>query len=176
MKLTQGTFSFLPDLSADQITTGTLDASVVSVTNLDAGNINTGLLDAGLIDAGTIGAHLIQLASGGIIRSANYVANTSGLWYSSDSGIAWSRVRQGEVYDVAIDASTLPSTVYLTDDGGALKSTNSGNSWINIHTVLLHSQNRLSVAKATPDQQGAALYLFGPQDPDHAAARRFPGT
>jgi len=47
------------------------------------------------------------------------------------------------------------------------KSTDSGNSWISIHQVLLHSHNRLSVVKSTSHRRSSTLYLLGPGDPDH---------
>jgi photosystem II stability/assembly factor-like uncharacterized protein len=106
-------------------------------------------------------------ASGSEMSTTLYVANTSGLWRSTDSGTSWTQRRQGGTYDVAIDASTFPSTLYVTDNAGTFKSTDSGNSWISIHEVLLHSHNRLSVVKPTLRQRSSTLYLLGPQDPDH---------
>ena len=106
-------------------------------------------------------------ASGFELRTTLYVANTSGLWCSTDSGTTWTQKRQGGIYDVAIDASTFPSTLYVTDDGGTFKSTDSGNSWISIHQVLLRSHNRLSVVKSTSTRRNSTLYLLGPNDPDH---------
>ena len=64
------------------------------------------------------------------------------------------------IYDVAIDGSTHPSTLYVTQDNGTFKSTDSGQSWTLIHSVLAGSRNRLSVVNST-------LYLLGPRDPDH---------
>jgi photosystem II stability/assembly factor-like uncharacterized protein len=89
-------------------------------------------------------------------------ANNCGLWRSSDSGVTWSRLYPSAngVYDVAIDATTRPSTLYLTEDGGTFKSTDSGQSWTLIHSVLQSSSNRLSVVNST-------VYLLGPGDPDH---------
>jgi photosystem II stability/assembly factor-like uncharacterized protein len=93
---------------------------------------------------------------------ANGCANNCGLWRSNDSGVTWSRLypAQNGVYDVAIDATTRPSTLYLTEDRGTFKSTDSGHSWTLIHSVLQNSNNRLSVVNST-------LYLLGPGDPDH---------
>jgi photosystem II stability/assembly factor-like uncharacterized protein len=105
-------------------------------------------------------------ASGSELSTTLYVANTSGLWRSTDSGTAFTQKRQGGIYDVAIDGSTFPSTLYVTDSTGTLKSTDSGNSWISIHQVLLNSHNRLSVVKSTL-RRSSTLYLLGPQDPDH---------
>ena len=106
-------------------------------------------------------------ASGSESSTTLYVASTSGLWRSTDSGTTFTQKRLGEIYDVAIDASTLPSTLYITDAGGTFKSTDSGNSWINIHHVLLHSHNRLSVVRSTSYRRRSALYLLGPGAPDH---------
>src|SRR4029453_7632448 len=99
-------------------------------------------------------------ASGSELGTTLYVANTSGLWCSTDSGTSWTQKRQGGIYDVAIDASIYPSTLYVTDDDGTFKSTDSGQSWTLIHSVLRNSRNRLSVANST-------VYLLGPGDPDH---------
>ena len=114
------------------------------------------------IDAGTSGAGLtatVYVANGG--------ANTCGLWRSTDSGTTWTRLRQGPapsvnhgIYDVAVDSSTHPSTLYVTEDDGTFKSTDSGQSWTSIHDVLEGSRNRLSVVNSM-------LYLLGPGDPDH---------
>jgi len=93
---------------------------------------------------------------------ANGCANNCGLWRSNDSGVTWSRLypAQNGVYDVAIDATTRPSTLYLTEDRGTFKSTDSGQSWTLIHSVLQNSNNRLSMVNST-------LYLLGPGDLDH---------
>jgi photosystem II stability/assembly factor-like uncharacterized protein len=106
-------------------------------------------------------------ASGAELNTTLYVANTSGLWRSTDSGTTFTQKRQGGIYDVAIDASTFPSTVYITDNNGTFKSTDSGVSWIRIHQVLLNSHNRLSVVKSTSLRRSSTLYLLGPRDPDH---------
>jgi photosystem II stability/assembly factor-like uncharacterized protein len=106
-------------------------------------------------------------ASGSESSTTLYVANTSGLWRSTDSGTTFTQKRQGGIYDVAIDASHLPSILYVTDDGGTFKSTDSGNSWINIHHVLLHSHNRLSLVRSPSYRRNSALYLLGPDAPNH---------
>ncbi len=114
------------------------------------------------IDANTSGVGLtttVYVANGG--------SDTSGLWCSTDSGTTWTRLRQGPppsldhgIYDVAIDSSTHPSTLYITEQDGMFKSIDSGQSWTLIHEVLGNSRNRLSVVNST-------LYLLGPRDPDH---------
>ena len=64
----------IPNLNASKITSGTIDASVISVTNIDASEINTGTLDASditvtnldgdCITAGSIAASAIDATSG----------------------------------------------------------------------------------------------------------------
>src|SRR5438876_2849604 len=114
------------------------------------------------IDANTSGVGLtttVYVANGG--------SDTSGLWCSTDSGTTWTRLRQGPppsvdhgVYDVAIDSSTHPSTLYITEQDGMFKSIDSGQSWTLIHEALGNSRNRLSVVNST-------LYLLGLRDPHH---------
>jgi photosystem II stability/assembly factor-like uncharacterized protein len=95
-----------------------------------------------------------------------YVANGCdhgcGLWRSNDSGVTWSQLysAQSGVYDVAIDATTQPSTLYLTGKAGTFRSIDSGQSWIRIHNVLYDSRNRLNVVNST-------LYVLEPRDADH---------
>lgn len=110
-------------------------------------------------------------ASAGQLTTTLYVANggtnSCGLWRSTNSGSTWTRLRQGPspsvdhgIHDVAIDSSIRPSTLYVTEDDGTFKSTDSGQSWISIHDVLQGSRNRLSVVNSV-------LYLLGPRDPNH---------
>lgn len=106
-------------------------------------------------------------ASGAELSTTLYVANTSGLWRSTDSGTTFRQKREDGIYDVAIDASTFPSTLYVTANSGTFKSTDSGDSWIRIHQALLNSHNRLSVVKSTSLRRSSTLYLLGPRDPDH---------
>lgn len=97
-----------------------------------------------------------------VVYVANGCNHGCGLWRSNDSGATWSPLYQHQdgVYDVAIDATTQPSTLYLTAKSGTFRSTDSGHSWTLIHNVLHDSRNRLSVVNST-------LYLLEPQDPDH---------
>src|SRR5438874_7645698 len=98
---------------------------------------------------------------------ANGASDNSGLWRSSDSGTTWRRLRHGShrslyngVYDVAIDDSTVPSIVYITDDDGTFKSTDAGISWTHTHAVIRNAPNRLSMVNSV-------VYLLGPGDPEH---------
>lgn len=102
--------------------------------------------------------------SGTIIYVANGLSTTSGLWRSNDSGVNWTRLRQAPtlyngIYDVAVDASTNPSIVYITEEDGTFRSTDSGQNWTFIHSALA-GQNKLRVVSS-------ALYLIAPGDPAH---------
>ena len=90
--------------------------------------------------------------SGLVVYVANGLSHESGLWRSSDSGVTRTRLRQAGqpnsteeyngIYDVAIDTSTQPSTLYITDDDGVFKSVDSGQSWIQV----------LSLSACEPDE------------------------
>ena len=72
-------------INGANITTGTIDASVVNVTNIDADNISTGKINADLIDAGSITGDKIaagtitgnKLDINGVITSINNNTSTT---------------------------------------------------------------------------------------------------
>jgi photosystem II stability/assembly factor-like uncharacterized protein len=80
--------------------------------------------------------------TGLIVYVANGLSHDSGLWRSSDSGVTWTRLRQagqpgspGEyngIHDLAVDPSTHPSMLYITDDDGVFKSVDSSQSWTQV--------------------------------------------
>lgn len=63
-KITTGTLNAanvaVTNLNASNITSGTINASVIGVTNLNASNITTGTISADLISGGTISANIIS--------------------------------------------------------------------------------------------------------------------
>jgi hypothetical protein len=63
----------LASLSATKLTAGTIDASVITVSNLDAGNISTGTLAAARIAAGSLDATKI---TSGTITAGNITTGT----------------------------------------------------------------------------------------------------
>ena len=91
--------------------------------------------------------------------AATMVADCGAQMIAGSPGRGCTRSSDG-VYDVAIDATTQPSTLYLTGKNGTFKSIDSGQSWTLIRSVLRDSRNRLSVVNST-------LYLLEPSDPDH---------
>ena len=116
------TDSKVADISADKITAGTIDASVITVTNLDADNITSGTIGAdkitvtdlaainsnlGDIDAGSLnigsGAFVVTTAGAMTATSADVVGNlrTGNLVVTGDAGI------HGEVRATSITAETV---------------------------------------------------------------------
>ena len=83
-KITTGTLDAglitVTNLNAGSITTGTLNAGLITVTNLNAGSITTGTLNANLIGAGTINS--VTLNSGAI----NAGSYSTYAWPGSGSG------------------------------------------------------------------------------------------
>ena len=66
-KITTGTLNAanvaVTNLNADNITSGTINAGVIAVTNLDADEITTGTISADLISGGTINASVIAVTN-----------------------------------------------------------------------------------------------------------------
>lgn len=59
--------------TADKIVAGTIDASVITVTNLDAGNITTGSISANYLSGGTIDAQNIAVIN---LNASNITSGT----------------------------------------------------------------------------------------------------
>lgn len=70
--------SALANINANSITTGTIDASVITVSNINAGNIATGTLDASIITVrNAVGADRIELNNLGLFAYQSNVATVS---------------------------------------------------------------------------------------------------
>jgi hypothetical protein len=84
----------LASLSANKLTAGTIDASVITVSNLNAGNISTGVLNADRIQAASItGAKLVA----GTIEAVSIAAGT----------ITGAKLAVGTIEAVNIAAATI---------------------------------------------------------------------
>jgi hypothetical protein len=84
----------LASLSANKLTAGTIDASVITVSNLNAGNISTGVLNADRIQAASItGAKLVA----GTIEAVSIAAGT----------ITGAKLAVGTIEAVSIAAGTI---------------------------------------------------------------------
>jgi len=79
-------------LSANKITAGTIDASVITVTNLDADNITSGTIGADKIDVtslSAISANLGSITAGDInIGSGNFTVSSSGVMTATGATIS----------------------------------------------------------------------------------------
>src|SRR5262249_1460891 len=139
-------------------------------------------------DAGTTWSNLGATPFGGtLIRaiavdprnsSTLYVANANshdvtyppGLYRSTDGGTTWamkhSAGRHGSkqewdgMHSIAIDGSTQPSTLYVTDDTDVLRSTDSGESWKSMfHLYACASNNRCVFTRLAV--VGSTVYVVG---------------
>lgn len=72
-------------INANLITTGTLDASVVNVTNLNASNITTGSLSANRINGGTISGVSLNINNNFIVDSSGNATINDGIISNVDS-------------------------------------------------------------------------------------------
>jgi hypothetical protein len=125
-----------------------------SWTNLGATEFGQTLIRAIAIDP--------RDSSGQTVYAANARSYNSGLWRSTDSGTTWTRLRQAGspgsqsrydgIHDLAMDPSTKPSTIYVTDDDGAFKSTHSGQ-WTSIRSLPDGGLSELRFV-------GSAIYLL----------------
>jgi hypothetical protein len=92
----------LASLSANKLTAGTIDASVITVSNLNAGNISTGVLNADRIQAASItGAKLVA----GTIEAVSIAANT----------ITGAKLAVGTIEAVSIAAGTITGAKIAAD-------------------------------------------------------------
>lgn len=80
-KLTAGTIDAsvitVSNLDAGNITTGGINASLITVTNINANNITTGFINADRIEAGSIVANKIETIDGGQISGGTIRAGVS---------------------------------------------------------------------------------------------------
>lgn len=94
---------------ADFITTGTLDASRITVSNLSASSINTGTLDASSITVTNLNADNITVGTLNVARiSDGSLAGTK----LTDSTITVTQLANGAVTGAKVDYQTLTDTNY----------------------------------------------------------------
>jgi hypothetical protein len=98
----------LANISANSITTGTIDASVITVSNLDAGNITTGTIDVG----GSIKISTSPLASG---NTARVEIDSTGFYAYNGTVATVSITNTGTaVFSGTVNASAGAFTGYIT--------------------------------------------------------------
>jgi hypothetical protein len=122
-------------INADNVTVGTLDASLVSVTNLSASNIATGTLDASIIDVTNLDASNITVGTldASVVDVTNLDADNITV------GTLSGELLNGEtITGVTIEGGTLSTSgtrhveitgtsAYFYDDNGDLSGSVSGN-------------------------------------------------
>jgi hypothetical protein len=129
-------------LNATKVTTGTLDASIVNVTNVNASNISTGTLNAARIAAAALDATKLNIRQ--IIVAGMTLTNNS----PSANKIAWSACSvyyDGTAYSVSSGNSgaNTEQYVYWTVGGGSFTS---AASFTPSATVFLIATNAGGVA------------------------------
>lgn len=121
----------IPELSAEMIKSGTIDASKINVTNIDADNINTGTLnasdvtitnlDASKITTGTLSANYIK--GGTLDASQVNVINIQGNQFDFNSGVIHTGVKLGDSSSmISMSAGGFShsggASMYLSGEGG----------------------------------------------------------
>ena len=97
----------LASLSANKITAGTIDASVITVSNLNAGNISTGTLNADRIAAASItGSKIVA----GTITASNIATNTITATQIAAGTITATQIATNTITASQIAAGTITAT------------------------------------------------------------------
>ena len=108
----------LASISANKITAGTIDASVITVSNINAGNISTGTLAADRIAAASITG--TKIAAGTIIASNIATATITATQIAAGT-ITASNIATGTITATQIAAGTITTTQLAT---GTLSANN----------------------------------------------------
>ena len=127
------------DISASNIITGTLDASVVNVTNINASNIKTGTLDASVVNVTNMSASNI---SSGTLNTSNITIQ------SNDSATTGWMKLQGNVFsggfsDTTVNANITIGTSY--DNGRRFAGIDIYGKSLSLRTGATGSEGRMTV-------------------------------
>ena len=145
---TQGLFMYNNKLylNGSYMTTGTLDASVVNVTNLNASNINTGTLDASVATITNINASNINTGTldASVVTVSNLSANsiTTGTLDGSKAtitNISASNIKTGTLDASKVTVSNLSASSITTGTLDGSKATITNISASNINTGTLNA-------------------------------------
>ena len=162
----------LASISANKITAGTIDASVITVSNINAGNISTGTLNADRIAsasitgtkiaAGTITASNIATATitatqiaAGTITASNIATGTITATQIAAGTITTDKLVAGTLTGYTVQTSSGANAVILQGSSNALSFKVSGSVVGNI--VPLSSFGVLTHYGATPDPSGGTF-------------------
>jgi hypothetical protein len=108
----------LASISANKITAGTIDASVITVSNINAGNISTGTLAAARIATGSLDANKL---TAGTILASNIATGTITATQIAAGTILASNIATGTITATQIAAGTITSANLAT---GTLSASN----------------------------------------------------
>jgi hypothetical protein len=123
----------LASLSANKLTAGTIDASVITVSNINAGNISTGVLNADRIQAASItGAKLVA----GTIEAVSIAAGT----------ITGAKLAVGTIEAVSIAAGTITGTKIAA---GTIVASNIATATITATQIAAGTITASNIATAT---------------------------
>jgi len=162
----------LASISANKITAGTIDASVITVSNINAGNISTGTLaaariatgslDASKITAGTITASQIATATitatqiaAGTITASNIATGTITATQIAAGTITTDKLVAGTLTGFLVQTSSGSNSVSLVGSNNSLTFKNGGS---NVgHILPLSSNGVLMHYGATADGSGGTF-------------------
>lgn len=142
----------LASISANKITAGTIDASVITVSNINAGNISTGTLAADRIAAASITG--TKIAAGTIIASNIATATITATQIAAGT-ITTDKLVAGTLTGYTVQTSSGSNAVVLQGASNALSFRVSGSIVGNI--VPLSSFGVLTHYGSTPDPSGGTF-------------------
>ena len=142
----------LASISANKITAGTIDASVITVSNINAGNISTGTLAADRIASASITGTKI---AAGTITASNIATATITATQIAAGTITTDKLVAGTLTGYTVQTSSGSNAVILQGSSNALSFKVSGSVVGNI--VPLSSFGVLTHYGATPDPSGGTF-------------------
>ena len=96
-------------------------------------------------------------------------ATRDGLWRTANGGTTWTKVRSGNIYDVAFQPNGSGRAYLARSSGGAAEfniSTNNGETWVNssAYNISIAGAGRISLG-VTPDNPSVVYLLCGAANP-----------
>lgn len=130
------------EIVADFITTGTLDASKVTVTNLDAGSITTGSISASKISGGTLDASNITVTN---LNANSITAGYISASVIEDRSLTGEKIGYGEITGGVSNGQAIGELGLATISGGNIGSnTISGGSSGNLGLSTITTSNTIA--------------------------------
>lgn len=139
----------LGNLSANKITSGTIDASVITVSNINAGNISTGTLNADRIASASITGTKI---AAGTITASNIATGTITADRIATATITATQIAAGTITVDKLSAGTLTGFTVQTSSGNDAIILNGANN------ALQFKSNGSVVANAVPLSVGGSTF------------------